>query len=913
MRTTVLAWLTLLIAACAPPGALAAPAPAALRVDPPSWWIGFENPELQLLVHGRRIAELAPALSYPGVRLAAETRAENPNYLFLTLHIDAGAAPGRVPITFRRGNRVVAHYEYPLEARRQGSRERQGFDSRDAIYLAVPDRFANGDPGNDHPPGTLDRLDRTRPGARHGGDLAGVKAHLDYLERLGFTQLWLTPVFENAQPEYSYHGYAITDHYRIDPRLGSNADYRALAAAARARGIGLIADVVVNHIGSKHWWMADLPSSDWINGDVSQPWTNHLHSSVPDPYAASVDRERFVRGWFDSMMPDLNDTNPLLANYLIQSALWWIEYADLSGLRVDTYPYSDQRFMAAFTRRVMTEYPNFNIVGEETTADPALLAYWQAGTVNRDGYVSHLPSLLDFPLQSALVEAFAAAGRDAERFKGLYARLADDFIYPRPQNLVLFADNHDTERIYTLLHDDAELVRMALAFVATAPRIPQLFYGTEILMENRQPKDDGDVRRDFPGGWPGDAVDAFSGRGLAAAPAAMQQFVQKLFSWRKGSKAVHTGGLTHYAPADGVYVWFRYLGDETVMLALNFRREPARLELARFRERLAKGAVGRDVESGARVELGEQLTLPARSTTIIDIGGATAAASAGRPGRLVSYGSFPSREVPPRKVTVWLPPGYDAGSQRYAVLYMQDGQNLFDPATAMKHEPWAVDQKLAALMRAGAVRDTLLVGIASTPERWREYAPLAAVEALAPELRATVTGAGGGPPTSEQYLKFLVGELKPFIDAHYRTRPGRADTFVMGSSMGGLISLYALSRYPQVFGGAGCLSTHWPLTNAAGLLEPASAARLEALGAGSLEWLKQALPPAGAHRLYFDHGTVGLDALYGPLQLQVDALVVAKGYRPQVDVLSRVYEGASHDEPAWRERVDVPLGFLLRP
>ncbi len=571
------------------------------------------------MVHGPRVAELNPAVDYPGVRLASVTRLANPDYLFLNLRLDRDARPGHVALVFRHDGKVILRRDYVLEARRAGSRERKGFDAGDAIYLIVPDRFANGDARNDRPPGTADRLDRRDPGARHGGDIAGVTGHLDYIERMGFTQIWLTPVLENAQPAFSYHGYSITDHYRVDPRLGTREELRELARAARARGIGLIGDVVVNHIGSQHWWMRDLPSPDWISGEGSQALTNHKHSTILDPYAAEVDRRLFVDGWFSREMPDLHPMSAELGTYLIQNALWWIEYAELSGLRVDTYSYSDKRFMAAYTERIMSEYPRLNIVGEEWRNDPAVVAYWQAGKSNADGYVSYLPSLMDFPLQSTLTESLKKAEQPYAGLVDLYERLAEDFLYANPRNLVVFADNHDTDRVYAALGRDDALFRMAIAVVATTRGIPQVLYGTEVLLANEHPGNDGEKRADFPGGWAGDAVDAFSGRGLAPPAAAAQEFVRTLFNWRKHSRAAQFGSLRHYAPVGGAYVYFRQLDRETVLVALNKAAAPVRLDLGRFRESLARGAVGQDVLSGARVQLLDELLLPPRSTTVIDI------------------------------------------------------------------------------------------------------------------------------------------------------------------------------------------------------------------------------------------------------------------------------------------------------
>jgi glycosidase len=606
-------------------------ADAIVRVDPPSWWTGFAVPELQLTVHGPDVAALTPSIDFPGVRLATVTRTESANYLFLTLEIAPDASPGRVPIVFRRDGAVVATHDYELKARRPGSRERTGFDGASAIYLLMPDRFASADPSNDAPAGSLDRVDRSGRDARHGGDLAGVTKSLDYVRGLGFTHVWLTPPLENAQPEYSYHGYAITDHYRIDPRYGTNEDYVALSRAARERGMGLIWDVVVNHVGDRHWWYRDPPAADWFNLPRDKTITNHVHSTVQDPYAAPADRELFARGWFDGHMPDLNQRNPLLATYLIQNVLWWIEYADLGGLRIDTYPYSNREFMAAFSMRVMQEYPRFNMVGEEWHSDPAIVSYWQAGKVNADGYVSYVPSLMDFPLQKALVDALVVPESLHVGFKNLYERISTDFLYANPRNLVVFGDNHDFDRLYVQLNRDDALVRMALTFIATMRGIPQLFYGTEVNMANDRPHDHGDIRRDMPGGWPGDRADAFTGRGLSAEQAATQEFVRTLFNWRRQSAAVTSGTLRHYTPRDGTYVYFRHAPGETAMVVLNKSTKPVPLDLARFRGDLPANASARDVLAGRDVTLGDRWTAPPRSATVFEIRTPTSGPAASGP------------------------------------------------------------------------------------------------------------------------------------------------------------------------------------------------------------------------------------------------------------------------------------------
>ena len=596
----------------------AATAPTIDRVDPPNWWVGFHEPTVQLLVHGDGVGALTPTLEYPGVHITDVTHGASPNYLFVTLSIAPDAMPGRLPIDFRRDGASAAHLDYPLEARRSGSAERRGFDSRDVVYLAMPDRFANGDPTNDHPPGTLDHVNRREGGARHGGDLAGISAHLDYLAGMGYTQLWLTPFVENAQPEYSYHGYSITDHYRVDPHFGSNADLRALSARARERGVGIIADLVINHIGSGHWWMRDLPDPAWLSTPTFEK-TNHEHRTVEDPHGVEADRRAFIDGWFDVHMPDLHPMYAPLGNYLAQNAIWWVEYGDLSGLRIDTVPYSDKRYMAAFMKRVLGEYPQLNIVGEEYVEDPAVIAYWQGGHQNADGFDSHLPSLMDFMVRKALLDALRAPASDHDALHGLYERLADDFQYAHPDHLMVLADNHDTDRLYTVLGRDDALWRMAMAFLATTRGIPQILYGDEVLMANDRLGNDGDRRRDFPGGWEGDRADAFSGRGLAPRVAAAQSYLRTLLTWRGTSRAVREGTLTHYLPRDDIYVYFRMAGSERVLVALNRNASAKTLDLRRFASSIGDGTMARDVISGTTQALGPSLVLPARSATILEL------------------------------------------------------------------------------------------------------------------------------------------------------------------------------------------------------------------------------------------------------------------------------------------------------
>jgi glycosidase len=589
------------------------------RLEPASWWVGMQHHQVELMVHGEAIAALTPRLSRSGVALVDAQKVANPNYLFVTLDIAAEAAPGRFDIEFLDGDRVAARHPFRLDAREPGSASRRGFDASDAIYLIVPDRFANGDPGNDRVAGMLETPDRTAPGGRHGGDIAGIAQHLDYIAGMGFTQLWPTPMLENNQPRYSYHGYAITDLYRIDPRFGSNQDYRALSTKARARGVGLIMDVVLNHIGSQHWWMRDLPTPDWINHGGKFAPTNHRRTTVQDPHAAPVDRAGFVEGWFSPGMPDLNQRNPHLATYLIQNSLWWIEYAGLSGIREDTFGYADSEFLSTWAKAILAEYPGFSMVGEEWSANPATVAHWQRGKANADGHVPRMPSMMDFPIHTALRSALTEAEDIGTGWGRLYEMLGNDYLYPDASRLVVFAENHDTTRMLAQLDGDAALYKLGIAYLATMRGTPQFFYGSEALMQGPRERDDGRIRADMPGGWAGDAQNAFTGAGLSAAELDAQDYLRRLLQWRKRTPVVQHGKLQHFVPADGVYVYFRYDDNGAVMVALNRNAEAASLALDRFGDFIDAGSRGRDAMTGAAVAFDKPLSLAAKSATILRI------------------------------------------------------------------------------------------------------------------------------------------------------------------------------------------------------------------------------------------------------------------------------------------------------
>lgn len=597
-------------------------APAAIEhMEPPFWWAGMQNKNLQLMVHGKDIGRMQATVDYPGVRLVSTTQVPNANYLFVDLEIGADAQPGQFDIVFSGPGRSE-RYAYQLRARAPGSAQRQGFGPADAIYQIMPDRFANGDTSNDNVAGMLEKADRKNGGGRHGGDIQGAIDRLDYIARLGFTQLWPTPLVENDSPAYSYHGYGATDHYKIDARYGSNEDFVRLSQEAKKRGIGLIQDVVLSHIGKHHWWMKDMPTPDWINYGGKFVPTAHHRVAVQDMYASKADSDNFTKGWFVEGMPDLNQTNPLVANYLIQNNIWWIEYAGLSGLRIDTYGYSDGAFLSEYTKRVMAEYPRLNMVGEEWTSHVPVVARWQRGKRNFDGYTSSLPSLMDFPLVEAMRRALSKPD-EWNSLNNVYETLSLDYLYPEPNNLVLFGSNHDIARMYSVAGEDFDRWRMNMVFLMTMPRIPQFYNGDEILMTSTvKVRDDASYRRDFPGGWAGDKVNAFTGAGLSDKQRAAQELVRKLANWRKNEPVIHSGRLMHFGPENNTWVYFRHDQNKRVMVAMNLNDKPMTLPTARFQEMLKGAASGVDVLSGKTVELASELRLAPKSVVLVELPGA---------------------------------------------------------------------------------------------------------------------------------------------------------------------------------------------------------------------------------------------------------------------------------------------------
>lgn len=585
-----------------------------LRVEPPSWWVGMKNQNLQLMIYGDSIAFKKPSFKYPGVGLKKITPASNPNYLFLDLFIERSALPGKIKIKLGRDTTI----EYTLEKRTTGSSSRVGFNSTDAIYLITPDRFANGDASNDASLSTIEKPNHRDKNGRHGGDIKGIQDHLDYIKDLGFTAIWNTPLLENNMNSTSYHGYAITDFYKIDPRFGDNESFRQLTKEAKTRGIKLIWDVVLNHCGDNHWWMKDLPFKDWINFGGQYINTSHRRETHQDPYASKYDLELMTAGWFVPTMPDLNPRNTFLATYLIQNTIWWIEYADLGGLRIDTYPYVDKGFSSLWSKSILAEYPNFNMVGEEWTMNPLTISYWQRGKKNTDGYVSYLPAVMDFPLNQALVQGLNES--DATFGAGwtkLYQSLANDFVYPNPMDLVIFPDNHDMNRFYTQIKENFEFWKLGMVFTATTRGIPEFFYGTEVLLTNPDSDSDGERRADFPGGWPGDQKNAFTGKGLSAKEAEAQQFLKRLLNLRKVTPAFQKGKLIQFVPDKGVYVYFRILDKDQYLIILNKNPNAVDLDPTRFEEMIKGTSSFKDMITETTVDLAQALRVDPKSFRIL--------------------------------------------------------------------------------------------------------------------------------------------------------------------------------------------------------------------------------------------------------------------------------------------------------
>ncbi len=587
------------------------------KVEPAFWWVGMKNPNLQLLAYGKDISKTTPRLSYGGVRILSSKALENPNYLFVDLEISPQAQAGSFEIEFLTQNKKVASYRYELKARKP--RKAQPIGNQDVVYLIMPDRFANGNPSNDNHPQTLEKADRSKPGGRHGGDIKGMQNSLDYLKNMGITAIWHCPVLENNSAQYSYHGYAITDFFKIDPRHGSDQEYVDFVAKAHEKGLKVIKDLVFNHIGSDHIWMKETPSSDWINGNKTFSQTNYHNPTATDPYASAFDFDKLHNGWFVESMPDLNQKNEYLAKYLIQHSIFWIEYADLDGIRMDTYPYPDRYFMARWNKEVLEQYPDFYIVGEVWVDDAVHLSYWQHSDKNKDGYRSNLHSLTDFPLYGGFNAAFAGGYT-----YGLYKVLNQDFLYQDPSKLLTFLDNHDTDRALGTYNGNLAKLKMAVAVLLTTRGVPQLFYGMEALFD--QKGDHGLLRADFPGGWQNDKTNFFTQTGLSPQQKEFYAFLNNLLNWRKNKTVVHSGKLTHFIPRRqtsdeefNTYVYFRHNPSDCLMIIINNQDRAYKLSGKRFTEFLSRYQSGRDVISGKTFDNLESFELEANTAYILEL------------------------------------------------------------------------------------------------------------------------------------------------------------------------------------------------------------------------------------------------------------------------------------------------------
>ncbi|MDD3033335.1 MAG: glycoside hydrolase family 13 protein [Bacteroidales bacterium] len=588
------------------------------RIEPPFWWVDMKSPELQILVYGKGIGTSEVTMKpYPGVKLKKVVQVKSPNYLFLYIEINKTAKAGKLDFIFKSkiGKTVI---NYNLLARSQ-SVGAQGFSSKDLLYLIMPDRFANGNPANDN--WGKDTVNRSIPDARHGGDLAGIENHLDYIADLGITAIWLNPVLENKMPEdkyRSYHGYATTDYYKVDQRLGSNEDYCRLISESHKRGIKMVMDMIFNHCGSYHWWMNDLPCEDWLNHHDGYVQTTHNSFAVADIHAPKSEKMAMTDGWFVESMPDLNQRNPLLADYLIQNSIWWIEYARIDGIRHDTHPYTDFEFLSKWCKRVMEEYPSFNIMGESWYTLP----WWQTKSkVNPDE--THLKTIMDFNLYNTLSKTFPVNKKVEFHLRNLYEVIAQDYLYNDCNNILVFLDNHDVSRFFKQEDVTLDRFKQAIAFLLTTRGIPQIYYGTEILSTGEKSEGDGNLRKDFPGGWPSDNTNAFLYENRTNLQIEAYVFLRKIARWRRSCKAVTEGELFHYAPDEGrdnyCYVFARIKGNDKVLVIMNGSTKSQVIRFDKYYDVLGEALTGKDIITDSIVSLKEDLTIPGKGIYILEI------------------------------------------------------------------------------------------------------------------------------------------------------------------------------------------------------------------------------------------------------------------------------------------------------
>ena len=614
------------------------------RIEPTDWYVGLKDASLQLMVYGKDIKTADVTTDYPGVKIDSLVRLDSPNYLLVYMNVK-DAQPGTMTLLFQQGKQKKK-VNYTLKAREKKGEERYGFSNADVLYMLMPDRFASGRTDNDQIKGLRPyKNDRTQPSLRHGGDLEGIRQHLDYFKELGVTALWFTPVLENDSPDHgtqsTYHGYATTNYYRVDPRFGSNEEYRQLCDEAHAKGIKIVMDMIFNHSGYEHPWTLDMPSKDWLNtpewlspenqakavemktmdgaAKVNDKYlqTSYKLTPVVDPYASKIDLHETVDGWFVPTMPDLNQRNPHVIKYLIQNSIWWIETVGIDGIRMDTYPYADRDAMAQWMKIIGEEYPNFNTVGETWVTEPAYTAAWQKDS-KLSGKNSYLPTVMDFAFYDRINQA-KNEETDAwwNGFNRIYNNFVYDYLYPNPSNVMAFLENHDTDRFLGEGKDTVAL-KQALALLLTVNRTPQLYYGTEVLMNGTKHITDGNVRKDFPGGFPGDTKNCFTREGRTQAENAMFDWLSRLLHWRQGNDVIIKGKQTQFIPFNGIYVIARQYNGKTVLTILNGNHKQADMQLDRYAEIIGNATAAKDVITGRTVKLDKKLSLKSRQTLILE-------------------------------------------------------------------------------------------------------------------------------------------------------------------------------------------------------------------------------------------------------------------------------------------------------
>jgi glycosidase len=592
--------------------------PALERVEPMFWWVGMSNPNVQLIVHGDHISSRNVMLNYPGVKLVAVHKVENPNYLFLDLRISLGAHPGTFPISFIKTGQKALVYNYSLKERNHAADRAQGVTNKDLIYLIMPDRFSNGDLSNDSIAGMREQgINRAKMYSRHGGDLQGIMNHLDYLKDLGVTAIWLTPAIENDEPSASYHGYAVTDHYKIDPRYGTNALYKKFVEKCHSMGLKVVMDLVHNHAGTEGYTIMDMPMKSWVHQWPKYTKSNFRDAVVMDPHASPADRKQMLDGWFDNRMADMNENNPYVQNFLTQNHIWWVEYAGVDGFRLDTYPYNDPEYMAKWAMDVKAEFPHLSIFGETLVWSAANQAFFTEGnTVNR-GFDTHLPGVTDGVWKEAVYEALNGHEGWTDGVNRLYAVMAQDFLYKDATKNTIFLDNHDMSRFLSVVGEDMNKYRSGMAMLMTMRGVPQMYYGDEILMKNFS-NPDGLVREDFSGGWTGDKNNKFIAEGRNEKENEALNYVRKLANYRKNTPALQTGKMMQYITEKGIYVYFRYDDKKTVMVIYNSHEKEETTTTERYYERIKGAKKAKNVITDETIDL-NKLTIPGKSTLVLEL------------------------------------------------------------------------------------------------------------------------------------------------------------------------------------------------------------------------------------------------------------------------------------------------------